>query len=76
MAAKIKTLDSWKMKSFNFLKTKTKLLTSVYTLFLILKHPQTPWQNKTFIILIILYFLSPLDLGFKKQLLPHLEVQI
>ena len=50
------------MKPFNFLKTKTKLLTGAYTLFLILKHPKTPWQNKAFIITIIVYFLSPLDL--------------
>ena len=45
-----------------FLELKTKLLTAVYTLYLILKHPQTPWQNKAFIIMIIAYFLSPLDL--------------
>ena len=44
------------------LELKTKLLTAVYTLYLILKHPQTPWQNKAFIIMIIAYFLSPLDL--------------
>ena len=45
-----------------FLELKTKLLTAIYTLYLILKHPQTPWQNKAFIIMIIAYFLSPLDL--------------
>jgi uncharacterized membrane protein YkvA (DUF1232 family) len=45
-----------------FFKLKTKLLTSIYTLYLIFKHPQTPWQNKIFIVMIIVYFLSPLDL--------------
>lgn len=45
-----------------FLKLKTQLLTSAYTLYLILKHPHTPWQNKIFIIMTIIYFLSPLDL--------------
>ena len=44
------------------LKLKTQLLTSIYTLYLIFRHPQTPWQNRIFIIMIIVYFLSPMDL--------------
>jgi len=43
-------------------KLKTKLLTSIYTLYLVLRHPKTPWQNKIFIVMIIIYFLSPIDL--------------
>ena len=45
-----------------FLELKTKLLTSAYTLYLIFSHPQTPWQNKIFIIMIVVYLLSPMDL--------------
>ena len=44
------------------LELKTKLLISIYTLYLIFRHPHTPWQNRIFIIMIIVYFLSPMDL--------------
>ena len=48
-------IKSWKIKS-------KKLRSEVYALYLVSKHPRTPWYAKVLAALIIGYALSPIDL--------------